>query len=430
MRNYKPGLTLAGIAVLLLTACSGGGGSSSSSSGGSANTAPVANAGSNQTVISGVTVTLNGTASSDPDGTIASYAWTQTAGTTTVTLTSGTTSQPTFPAPTVTTTATLTFSLVVTDNRGATSPAASVTVTVNPDLNVAPTANAGTNQTVTSGVTVTLNGSASYDPDGSIASFAWTQTAGTPAVTLANGVAAHPTFVSPTVAATSTLTFSLVVTDNLGATSPAATVSVTVNPAVAGNVNVTGQVTFARVPFANTAQAGLNYAAAAQQPSRGVMVEALAAGTTTALATATTDDVGNYTLTVSNNTSITIRVTARMQRTGSPQWDVRVQDGVAGNSPYTFTEPGSFNSSAGTAHNVAIPTGISAAGVATGARASGPFAVLDTIYQGIQTILGAVPTTSFPALFVDWGSQTDGTFFHRRQFPAHRAARGPHRRHG
>src|SRR6187402_196620 len=196
MRKYTPGLTLAGIAALLLTACGGGGGSSSSSSssGGNTNTAPIANAGSNQTVTSGVTVTLNGTSSNDPDGTIASYAWTQTAGTPTVTLTSGTTSQPTFPAPTVATAATFTFSLVVTDNRGATSPAAVVNVTVNPNLNVAPTANAGTNQTVTSGVTVTLNGSTSNDPDGSIASYAWTQTAGTPAVTLANGASALPTF--------------------------------------------------------------------------------------------------------------------------------------------------------------------------------------------------------------------------------------------
>jgi hypothetical protein len=413
MRNYTPGLTLAGIAALLLTACGGGGGSSSSSSGGTANVAPIANAGSNQTVTSGDSVTLNGTASRDSDGTIASYTWTQTVGTPSVTLTGGTTSQPTFPAPTVATATTLTFSLVVTDNRGATSPATTVNVTVNP-INVAPTANAGSNQTLTSGVTVTLNGSASSDPDGSIASYTWTQTAGTPAVTLANGSAAQPTFVAPTVAAASMLTFSLVVTDNLGAPSPAATVSVTVNPAPAGNVNVTGQVKFARVPFQaptpGNQNAGLNYASPVQQPSRGVMVEALAAGTTTVLATATTDDAGNYTLAVASNTSITIRVTAKMQRTGSPQWDVRVQDGVAG-TPYSYTQPGSFNSSSGSAHNVAIPTGISAAGVATGARASGPFAVLDTIYQGIQTILGAVPTTSFPALIVDWGSQTDGTFF-------------------
>src|SRR6188508_2900374 len=134
MRKYTLGLTLASISAVLLTACGGGGGSSSSSSssGGNANTAPIANAGSNQTVTSGVTVTLNGTASSDPDGTVASYAWTQTAGAPTVTLSSGATSQPTFPAPTVATAATLTFSLVVTDNRGATSPAASINVTVNP----------------------------------------------------------------------------------------------------------------------------------------------------------------------------------------------------------------------------------------------------------------------------------------------------------
>jgi hypothetical protein len=411
MRNYTLGLTLAGIAALLLTACGGGGGSSSSSSssGGTANVAPIANAGSNQTVTSGDSVTLNGTASRDSDGTLASYTWTQTAGTPSVTLTGGTTSQPTFPAPTVANATTLTFSLVVTDNRGATSPASTVNVTVNP-LNVAPTANAGSNHTVTSGVTVTLNGSASSDPDGSIASYTWTQTAGTPAVTLANGSTAQPTFVAPTVAAASTLTFSLVVNDNLGAPSPAATVSVTVNPAPAGNVNVTGQVQFARVPFATSSPNGLNYAAPVQKPSRGVMVEALAAGTTTVLAAGATDDTGNYSLTVANNTSITIRVTAKMQRTGSPQWDVRVQDGVAG-TPYSYTQPGSFNSSAGTAHNVAIPTGISATGVATGTRASGPFAVLDTIYQGIQTIRGAVPTTSFPPLIIDWGSQSVGTFF-------------------
>ncbi len=413
MRNYSPGLTLAGIAALLLTACGGGGGggSSSSSSGGAANTAPVANAGINQTVNSGVTVTLNGTASTDADGSIASYAWTQTAGTPAVTLSNGATSQPTFPAPNVVATSTLTFSLVVTDNRGATSAAAAVTVTVNPSTNVAPTANAGSNQTASSGVTVTLNGSASTDPDGSIASYAWTQTAGTPAVTLANATAASPTFVAPTVATATTFTFSLVVTDNSGASSSASTVNVTVNPPVAGNVNVTGQITFGRVPFASASPFGLNYAAPVQQPSRGVVVEALAAGTTTVLTSTVTDSVGNYTLVVANNTSITIRVTARMVRNGTPQWDVRVQDGVAGSNAYTYTEPGSFNSSVGTPHNVAIPTGISAAGVATGTRASGPFAALDTIYQGIQTILGVAPSTSFPTLVIDWGSQTDGTFF-------------------
>ena len=42
---------------------------------------PVASAGPNQTVDAATVVTLNGSGSNDPDGTIASYAWTQTAGT-------------------------------------------------------------------------------------------------------------------------------------------------------------------------------------------------------------------------------------------------------------------------------------------------------------------------------------------------------------
>jgi hypothetical protein len=45
--------------------------------------------------------------------------------------------------------------------------------------NQAPTANAGTDQTVNEGDNVKLDGSGSSDPDGTIASYSWTQTAGT-----------------------------------------------------------------------------------------------------------------------------------------------------------------------------------------------------------------------------------------------------------
>jgi len=378
------------------------------------NLAPTANAGASQTVTAGATVTLNGTASSDSDGTIASYAWTQTAGTA-ITLSSATAPQPTFTAPPVATVTTLTFSLIVTDNRAAPSAASTVSITVNPAANVAPMANAGTNQTVGSGVTVTLNGTASSDADGTIASYAWTQTAGT-AVTLNNGTTSQPTFTAPTVATAATLTFRLIVTDNRGATSAPSTVNVIVNPPVAGNVNVTGNVTFARVPFASSMQdpnRGLWYAAPVHQPARGVIVRALDANSQVQVATGSTDNLGSYTLSVPGNANITIQVVARMLRDTTqalPRWDVRVQDGIAGNTPYTYTDA-AFNAGAGTARNVAIPTGIDAAGNATGARSSAPFAILDTIYQGIQTIVGVAPTTNFPALVVDWGSQTAGTFF-------------------
>lgn len=76
----------------------------------------------------GETVTLTATAS-DPDGTIASYSWTQTAGPT-VTL-AGAGATRTFTAPyrrPIDGAATLTFQVVATDNGGAVSPAASVTL--------------------------------------------------------------------------------------------------------------------------------------------------------------------------------------------------------------------------------------------------------------------------------------------------------------
>ncbi len=65
------------------------------------------------------------------------------------------------------------------------------------------------------------------DSDGSVAGYTWTQSGGTPTVTLSSSTVAQPTFAAPSVAAATTLTFSLVVRDNRGANSTASTVSVT-----------------------------------------------------------------------------------------------------------------------------------------------------------------------------------------------------------
>jgi hypothetical protein len=275
--------------------------------------------------------------------------------------------------------------------------------------NTAPIANAGINQTVTSGVTVMLDGLQSNDPDGTITAFTWTQTAG-PAVALSSTSIARPTFVAPQVLAATTLTFSLTVTDNRGATSAASTVSIIVGLPT-GSVTLSGIVRFARVPFSASFPFGLNYGSPVQQPSRGVVIRARDAITQAALATTVTDNSGGYSLVVPANTNITLQVEARVQRTSSPTWDIRVQDGTAGDSPYTFTDA-QINSSAGT-RNVDIPTGINPDGTAaaTNPRASGPFAILDSIYQGLQTVIAVAPTTNFPGLIVDWGSQANGTFF-------------------
>ncbi len=83
------------------------------------NIAPVAKAGSDQSVVELSTVTLNGNGSSDSDGQIVGYAWSQTAGPG-VNLNNRTTAVANFTAPAVLTSAQLNFSLTVTDNSNAT----------------------------------------------------------------------------------------------------------------------------------------------------------------------------------------------------------------------------------------------------------------------------------------------------------------------
>jgi len=85
---------------------------------GASDIAPVADAGPDQTADEEVTVTLNGSGSSDSDNGIVSYEWTQTGGTA-VTLSDNTVTQPTFAAPqTDSDGATLVFNLTVKDNCG------------------------------------------------------------------------------------------------------------------------------------------------------------------------------------------------------------------------------------------------------------------------------------------------------------------------
>jgi len=187
------------------------------------NQPPTANAGANQTAAAGATVNLVGSGT-DPDGTITAYAWTQIAGPQ-VNLLNANTANASFVVPSAPAGTVFGFQLTVTDNLGATGTA---TVSVTVSANQPPTASAGADQSVSSGATVTLNGSGS-DPDGTIVAYQWAQTAG-PTVTLANANTAIASFTAPTVSSTTTLTFQLTVTDNQGAIG-SASVNITVNVA-------------------------------------------------------------------------------------------------------------------------------------------------------------------------------------------------------
>ena len=172
---------------------------------------PVAEAGPDQTVDDGAAVTLDGSASRDPNGDPLSHAWEQIGGPT-VTLSDPTHVQPGFLAPSVPSGGgTLTFRLTVSDGTH-TSPPDTVNITVK-NVNQAPVADAGDDQAVQEAAPVTLQGGDSFDPDGDPLTYEWAQTAG-PEVSLSDPAAAEPTFTAPLVgAAGATLSFTLTVSD-------------------------------------------------------------------------------------------------------------------------------------------------------------------------------------------------------------------------
>ena len=159
------------------------------------NVAPIANAGLGQTVTTGATVTLNGSGSSDADGNLLTYLWSfvSSPSGSSPTLTGPTTVMPTFLADK---TGQYVVQLIVNDGV-ANSTAATVTISTTPG-NTAPVANAGPDQTVKLGTTVTLNGSGSNDVDGNSLTYQWTLITVPPgsATKLSSATVVMPTFVA------------------------------------------------------------------------------------------------------------------------------------------------------------------------------------------------------------------------------------------
>jgi len=154
------------------------------------NSAPIANAGAEQSTLVGNTVTLDGSGSSDIDGDALTFNWSLTppAGSA-ATLSDSTAVKPTFDVdlPGI-----YVAQLIVNDSI-VDSAADTVSISTS---NSAPVANAGPDQTVMLGSTVTLDGSSSSDADGDGLTFSWALTtvpAGSTA-TLSDSSAVKPTF--------------------------------------------------------------------------------------------------------------------------------------------------------------------------------------------------------------------------------------------
>ena len=199
------------------------------------NQAPVAVAADDFHADENTTVSLDGSASYDPDGSISSYSWTQVTGPT-VAISGTNQAIASFTAPDVAANTLFGFRLTVTDNNGATHSDI-LNVTIHHIAgNIGPTAIAGSNFSANENTTVSLNGSASFDSDGSISSYSWTQISGSPNVTINNRNSVNASFTAPDVTSSTSLRFQLRVVDNDGA-EDTDTVTVTINPVTVPNLN-------------------------------------------------------------------------------------------------------------------------------------------------------------------------------------------------
>jgi hypothetical protein len=129
------------------------------------NQPPVANAGPDQNVITNTLVTLNGSESYDPEGTMITFYWTFTEVPVGSNITDAALSDITSAKPAFTPDVDGTYRLELTVNDGILDSTPDEVVIIASTPNVAPNANAGPDQNVFTGETVLLDGSSSSDPD-------------------------------------------------------------------------------------------------------------------------------------------------------------------------------------------------------------------------------------------------------------------------
>ncbi len=383
-------------ATAALAGC-GGGGSGSSGSNPLPNVPPIAVAGLDQVVNEQDVVTLNGSASSDSDGSIASYAWSQSAGTA-VTLASASAATTTFTAPALSVAETLTFELRITDSGNA-AVTDVVNVTVNPlqGVNQSPQADSGPDRVARELGNVVLDGTASRDPDGSIASYRWQQIAG-PSVGLTNANSARAFFVAP--AAPASAEFELIVTDDEGA---AGTSRVTITIVPAAPVTLSGAISFDLVPVgASFGGAFLDYGGTVVAPARGITVELLdAVDRATVLASGRTDSNGAYSLAAPNFAQVFVRVRAELVQSGAPGWNFRVVDNTNSGALYVIDGADFDTGATDLTRDLRAASGWNGVSYAQ-PRAAAPLAILDTIYDAVLLVLSADPAAEFPPLVLHW----------------------------
>ena len=192
-----------------------------------ANSLPSVEAGDDQSVNEGATTNLAGSAT-DPDDATLTYSWSHDSALDII-FTNATSPSTTFTAPQVDENTAIIFTLTASDGKGSGTDTVTVTV-LDVTANAPPTVNAGADQIVQEGVSVTLTGNAT-DPDGDPLVYQWSHDSTLP-ITFANTTSPSTTFTAPVVDAETTVTITLTVSDDDESVSDTLTLTITDVPVI------------------------------------------------------------------------------------------------------------------------------------------------------------------------------------------------------
>lgn len=173
-------------------------------------------------------------------------------------------------------------------------------------------------------------------------------------------------------------------------------------------VTISGTIYYERVPMSSLTTSssdysygnGLDYNNIETLPVRGVVIQALG-DDDCVMAKTDTSSSGAYFLDVEQNTDVKIQVQAKLYSTDTASWDFEVRDNTSSNGLYVLE--GSLSSS-GTEDSVRNLTADSGWGGSsyTSSRDSGPFAILDSIYEAVMLVVDADPDVSMDDADIFW----------------------------
>lgn len=184
--------------------------------------------------------------------------------------------------------------------------------------------------------------------------------------------------------------------------SSASSISSTVSSASSGLVVISGQVTYDFVPH-DVSNNGLDYAATATMPGRGLVVELLDTNNNI-LSSGITTANGDYSFTVTRDLPVRVRVKAQLlspQINSQASWNFKVTDNTSNNDLYTMSGSLLIAAPSTAVRNLHAASGWTG-NAYTQPRVAAPFAILDSIYTGLERLLGADNSVQLPALELRW----------------------------